>query len=174
MHGPRVLHTILPVTDSGLRDVPVQSKGKAVGIPQFALPDDNNLPSCPPQIILVYFVTFDRALEFREPIVLASGRRSGATAVLMSVPETSMNEDGGVVLRENHIGLSGKVVAMKAKPEAEPVQEGPDGYLGRRIPAADTAHDFASFCGGECIHRACHPTEIMRLGSFSCRVTILL
>lgn len=115
------------MSDSGFPYAFGQSKGETINIPQFALPDYDDIPSFTTQAVLVGFVAFDGSLKLWEPIFPASGWSGGARAVCMSVPETAVNEYCGFVLRKNDIGLSGKIFAMKAKPESKSMQKRPDG-----------------------------------------------
>ena len=75
---------------------------------------------------------------------------------MVSVPETSVNEDHFSARRKHQIGTSGKLADMEAVPVAQPVNQASHGMLGFRILAANRPHDGASFSRGELVgHTEC-------------------
>ena len=63
------------------------------------------------------------------------------------MPETSMNKYGGPVFCKNNVRLAWKMLAMKAKPEAERKQTLPYYHFGFCVFATDTCHHPASHLG---------------------------
>jgi hypothetical protein len=68
---------------------------------ELTLPNGNHTPPNLSQLRLLVTVSLDVCVELVLPAFGIAGWRRGVAATLMSVPETSMNEDGDSVLREH-------------------------------------------------------------------------
>jgi hypothetical protein len=71
----------------------------------------------------------------------------------MTVPKTTMYEQGNLSAGENQVGRPGELPDVKPEPEAEPVRGTPDQHLGFGILSADAAHHLRTTCRGNDI---CH------------------
>jgi hypothetical protein len=58
----------------------------------------------------------------------------------MTVPKASMNENGGLVLRQHDIRLSWKVPDMEPEPESNLVQSAAHCFFRSRIRASNAGH----------------------------------
>lgn len=58
----------------------------------------------------------------------------------MPVPEAAVNEDADSVTGKYQIRPAGKILLMKAVPEAVPMQQPPHLHFGRGVAAADARH----------------------------------
>lgn len=82
-------------------------------------------------------------------------RQTEMRAVLVSVPEAAVNEDHGVVFRQDDVGSAGKRFVFRAvhrEAVAHAVQHGAQGEFGFRIPPAYPRHDLAAFFRCEDVH----------------------
>ena len=84
---------------------------------------------------------------------------------MVSVPETSVNENHFSARRKHQIGGSGKLADVEAVPVAEPVNQAPYDMLGFRVLAANCLHDDASFLGGELVR---HSERLIFLSDAAC------
>ena len=77
--------------------------------------------------------------------------RSGkaAFAAVMAMPKASVDEDGGGVLGEHDVGLSGKVFAMESEAEAQAMEKFAEANFRFGVLGADFGHDFAALGGIE-------------------------
>ena len=80
----------------------------------LALPDDEDLPSCLHEQLLVSLVPLNVLGELRLPELLARLGEIGLPATV-PVPEASMDEDRRTPSRENQIGATGKIADVRAK-----------------------------------------------------------
>lgn len=62
----------------------------------------------------------------------------------MAMPETAVDEDHGLVFREYHIWLSGKIPGIDPEPETATVQKAANQYLRSGIFAANAGHHAAA------------------------------
>jgi len=58
----------------------------------------------------------------------------------MTVPETPVNEHGGLKSRQNNVGLTRQFFAAKREPEPAPMQQRPDPPFRGCVLALDAAH----------------------------------
>jgi hypothetical protein len=65
----------------------------------------------------------------------------------MTMPETAVHEDDGVMSLENHVGPPRKLPGIQPEPEARPMEQAPGLHLWARILASDGSHDVAA-CRG--------------------------
>ena len=65
------------------------------------------------------------------------------------MPETSMDENNGLILRKDDVRLAGEIVSVKPKPVSEPVKEAADDFFGLCVLAPDPRHNSASCLGAE-------------------------
>ena len=84
---------------------------------------------------------------------------------MVSVPETSVNENHFSARRKHQIRASGKLADVKAVPVAEAVNQAPHGIFGFRVLAVNRLHDGASFLGGELIR---HTERLIFLSDAAC------
>src|SRR5262249_54550290 len=76
------------------------------------------------------------------------------SALIMPVPEASVNEKNRAIPWENDIRSSWKVAPMQSKTITHPMKGSPNGQLGRCIPRTDPRHHSASLLGGDNVHRS--------------------
>jgi hypothetical protein len=70
----------------------------------------------------------------------------------MLVPETTMHKDHLAADRENHVGPTGQVMAMKPISVTQAVNEAPDGKLWLHILTADRTHYAAAVFSRNSVH----------------------
>ena len=111
----------------------------AVPASQGTFPDHERAPS----------VRFQRGQRVAVPVHVAidlglpergAGLGPSEQRASMTVPEASMYEDRGAVLRKHHVGFSGHVRCMESVAETAPVKTAPHEQLGSGVPAPDPAH----------------------------------
>jgi len=90
------------------------------------------------------FVSQPVSLNFVEPELRSGLWNLEVFAPFMTVPETAVDEDNRLVLRENQIRLAGKVFGMKPVAEAPLVQGFTDQHFGFGILAPDARHHPAA------------------------------
>lgn len=76
-------------------------------------------------------------------------------AVLVSVPETAMDEDHGVMFWQDDVGPAGKGFVFRTvhrEAVTHAVQHGAQGEFGFRIAPANARHDLAAFFRCEYVH----------------------
>ena len=85
--------------------------------------------------------------QLRTPILLIRRWLSASATTIMSVPEATVNEDDGVILREDQVRCSREVASVKAEAITESVDETSDGEFRMSIRGLDARHDCASLGG---------------------------
>lgn len=68
------------------------------------------------------------------------------------MPKAPMHKNGGLAPRQDKIGDSGKVGAVKPKATAHEAKNAPHGQLGAGVLRADAAHDRRTLLWRNCIH----------------------
>jgi hypothetical protein len=85
---------------------------------KFTLPDDDYSPAGCFERVSILLVPLDVASELRFPELDVAFRGVALLATLVSMPETSMNENDGVATSEDNIRLAGERLDVQTKPEA--------------------------------------------------------
>lgn len=124
------------------------------GTVELALPDDQNRPSHLAELCTDKSIAFNVAKELWLPIIEARAGHPAPAAAGVHMPKTTMDKDYFRFLREDNIGTSGKVGAMKPIPEAAPVEKTSHQALGCCVLALDAPHVFASAVRRYRIHHA--------------------
>ena len=82
---------------------------------KFTLPDDDYSPAGCFERASVLLVPLDVAGELRFPELDVAFRGVALLATLVSMPETSMNENDGVAASENDVRLAGERLDVESK-----------------------------------------------------------
>ncbi len=133
---------------------------------RLAFPYDNYIPPKLSEFFLIISISFEGAFELGKPVILTTGRCCCMRAVLMSMPEATMNKHHSAVFRKDDVRLARQILPVQAKPAAKLVEEGADPLFRCCISRTNVAHDVASFFWRKCIQRL-YPTMILKLGSVS-------
>jgi hypothetical protein len=118
----------------------------------LALPDRQCAPAHPAQRALVQFVTLHVSLELSLPKFRAALWQIRNSAPLVCMPKATMNEDSFPARREDKVGFSGQVFAMKSIPIPEVEQRLTHRKLGTSVLAADARHSLATLGFRQSIH----------------------
>lgn len=105
-----------------------------------ALPNHERTPAKFAERPLVDFVARGVAVEFLQPEGAVLCRRRAIPATTMPMPETSVNEDDGSVLRQHDVGLARQFLSVKAKSKAQPMEQRANTLFWRGVLAANPAH----------------------------------
>lgn len=115
--------------------------------PCHALPDDENPPSELEEL-------FDRCLipsyVFVNLLLPEVGVRLGKPKIcasFMPVPEATIDEDHGPMLRQNDIRAAREIAPMQPEPEASSMQATAHYKFWLRVPRADSGHHLGSAQG---------------------------
>lgn len=111
----------------------LQKQEKLVWPSDVTLPNDETVPSCGREGIPRGGIPGAVSGKLRQPVFLAALRHARATAALVLVPETAMDEDHLPAPREHDVRLAGQVAMMKPVAIAGPPQERADGHLRTRV-----------------------------------------
>jgi len=88
----------------------------------------------------VAFVAGSIAIELLKPPFTAVGWCGAILATPVPVPETTVNEDDGLVFGQHDVGSAWQLLPVKTKAKAESMQQRADALLRGRVLAADAAH----------------------------------
>jgi hypothetical protein len=99
--------------DRGFTDALGQSHSKLFDVAKFAFPKQYDVPARAAQLGLIPLVTVNGPLELREPVFPVSCRSTGTGATCVSVPETTVDEDDDLILRENDVRLTWQARVME-------------------------------------------------------------
>src|ERR1043165_2660520 len=80
------------------------------------------------------------AFKFRQPPYTSIRWRGAVFTAAVSMPKAAVNEDDGLVFRENDVGASGEFFSVQTKTVAEPMQQRANAFLGRGVLAPNAAH----------------------------------
>lgn len=97
----------------------------------------------PAEIFVIFnclFVTFHIPLEFAGPERQVCFWNMMISAVLVGMPETSINENHSVVTGKHNVRLSGITLVADAVTETGMVQSFADDFLGSGVPALYVRH----------------------------------
>jgi hypothetical protein len=89
-----------------------QALRQLVEFPQLTFPNNDDIPSTPPEFPLVSSISVYSPFEFRQPVILTRGWRGGPWTSWMAVPETAMNKYHGGIPRKNYVGFTGQIFSM--------------------------------------------------------------
>ena len=114
----------------------------------FTLPNSKNFPTCLPKLCYIPPVSLHILSEFFNPEVSSSLGSSSIRAVLMSVPEATMNKDNSIELRQHNIRTSRKTFLMEPKTKTIAMKEASNQNFWFSIFTMDSTHVPASllFC----------------------------
>jgi hypothetical protein len=76
-------------------------------------------------------------------------RRQLSPRARVAVPETSMDEDNGLVFWKDDVRLARKIFSVEPKPISEPVEQAADNSFGLCVLAPNPRHNSASFLGAK-------------------------
>ena len=94
-----------------------------VGVPELAFPDDPHAPAQTaeaPDVLLVVRDVPRELLRPELPVALGGG---GLLAPLVPVPEATVDEDHGLVFRQNEVRLAGEVRSVEPETVPRAVQQ---------------------------------------------------
>lgn len=106
----------------------------------LALPNHERAPAKFAERSLVKFVASRVAFELLHPERAVVRRRRAIPATAMAMPEATVNEDNGLVLRQHNVGLARQSFSVKAKSKAQPVKKRANSLFRRGVLAANPAH----------------------------------
>ena len=113
-------------------------------LPRLAFPDCQHLPAVLLQRLNFSLISRDGSSPLLRPELGTCCRRDATIPAVMRMPEATMNEDDGPVLREDDIGCAREVFAMQSEAIAEGMKSGPHNDFGLCILAAYRGHILTS------------------------------
>lgn len=119
----------------------------AVGGFQLTFPQDDGVPAEEAELDTLPLVALAVALYLGLPEGDVGLGEDEVGAILMAVPEASVDEDGGLVFAKHDVGCAGQ--ALDVYPIAESAREevAAHHHLGLRVSAADALHASAALFG---------------------------
>ena len=119
----------------------------------FALPDDKNSPAKVSQCFFASVVVGNILFELLRPKCHSGFGRVCVWASVVSMPETSVDEDCCPIPRKYDVRTSGEIFTVKTEAEPQSVRHTADGELGSGVTSLDSRHDPASSFA---VHDVCH------------------
>ena len=122
---------------------------------QRTFPDRDDMPARVAEGGFVVEVAGLVVLDLLPPPCAAGFRQAVVRAMLVPVPETTVDEDDGAVFRQDEVGLAGEQAVLRAvdgEAVGEAVEHGPQREFRFRVAPPDAGHDFGSFFRGEDVH----------------------
>ena len=119
---------------------------------QFALPDNNQLPTKLFQSSFRVSIPGDIPLEFFLPEFHIRGGSCCLSASRMPMPETSPHLDNSSIFRENNIRMPRQIFYMKPKAESMPKEKRANHELWCRVIRSDSTHISTAFFGRDAVH----------------------
>lgn len=104
---------------------------------QIALPHADHFPALFFEKTKIFSLVGLIATDFVEPEAGAGLRNDEAFTLLMSMPETPVDENRRLVFGKNNVRPAGQLFIMKPVPEAVRVQKLPHDHLGLGVLALD-------------------------------------
>lgn len=110
----------------------------------LALPDDQLIPTQKKELVGIFLIADDVALQLRQPVVQPGLWKPAvvATYATMTVPKAAMHHYDLLPLQKYKIRLSGEIFPMQPIPESHRVEETPHDELRLLILRANTRHAF--------------------------------
>ena len=121
------------------------------GFLQLAFPDDEDVPAFSLQLAPHFLVPLLISFYFGFPEVGVGFGCCVVGAVFMTVPEAAVDEDDGMILRQNYIGFPGKSFIVDAVAEAHSPQGMTELQLRLGISGTDVRHVEVSLIWSEYI-----------------------
>gem|GEM_PF-1694386 len=118
----------------------------------FTFPDHHHPPSKTFKGCSDALVSSTVVFEFFEPEVRLGLGNSRDGTILMTVPETTMDQNNCAILGKGDVRLSGQVSPVKAKAPSSSVQCLANGYLRLRVFALKPGHQRPSLIRAHCRH----------------------
>lgn len=109
---------------------------------------------------LVDFVASGVAVEFFQPESAVLRRCRAIPAPTMPMPEATVNEDNSLMFRQHDVGLARQFLSVKAKPEAQPMQQRANAPFGRCVLAANSAHVPGTALFAQSVAHERQPTRV--------------
>lgn len=117
------------------------------GSSKRAFPDGDDMPAEIAKGCLVAKVAGTVAVDFGFPPRAARFRHAERSAMFMAMPETTVNKDHCVILRQDEIGPARQGTVQRTvhrETIAETVKHGTQRELGLCIPPTDLGHDLGA------------------------------
>lgn len=133
----------------GVQDLPEPHR-QLLGVPQLALPDDCDVPSCVDERSLFASIALPVCRNLRLPVLEARLRKL-SDAAAMAVPVASMHEHRKAPTREYDVRSAWQVLAMQSEPITHPVQQGTHLYFGLCVLALHLLHQVTTAIRGETV-----------------------
>jgi len=122
----------------------------------LAFPDRDHAPTEAAQGGGVALVAGGVAFEFFAPPRPAGFWNAGVFAIPMEMPEAPVHENADPVARENNVGISRKVAAVKPEAVAHGMQHAANDHLRLGILPANPAHQATALLWTQSV---CHPSK---------------
>ena len=119
------------------------------------LPDGYDMPAEVAEGNLIFEIPCLVAFDLGFPKDAAGFREAECGTVFMAVPEAAVDEDDGVVFRQDEIGFAGQGFVIRPidrKAVAETVEHRAQGEFRLGVAAADAGHDFRALLRSEDVH----------------------
>lgn len=107
---------------------------------RLALPVDKHAPAANFELTHIAFVPVDGCKPLCLPELGIRFRHNAAVPAGVGMPVATVNENDGVVLRKNEVRLSGQILSLQTKAQAEFVAGAADAHLRLRVAAFDPRH----------------------------------
>lgn len=143
--------------------VQLQSGRGFTPLSQRTFPDDCDPPTCFEQVASVPPIPFDIGIKLGLPELLASGRGVGVGAVVVSMPETAMNEAYRSEPPKHEVRRAGEFAIVQSVSETEGVKSTSKEEFGPRVPVSDSGHHART---GRSVHYVRHRRSCGRLEEF--------
>ena len=117
------------------------------------------MPSHIAQFYAAFQVPFTVAMDFLLPEWCVCFGQDKVFAVLMSMPEASVDENGGPVFFEDNVGRTGKFLYIETVSESFGEQKFANKEFGLCILAPYSLHALAPLLG---IHSVCHIVKVCK------------
>lgn len=111
-----------------------------IGFLGLALPHDENTPTCASKRASGDRIPGNVPFELVFPKSNVRRRHGRLPASLVSVPKATVNEDGGIVLRKNDVGLSRQIAPMNSESIAHRMKLSANDDFGGGILRSDLRH----------------------------------
>lgn len=124
---------------------------------ELTFPEGDGVPPEVSELDAAVEVAFAVPLDFGMPEVGVCFWQHKVFAVLVSVPEAAVDEDGGSVFFEDNVGRARELFHVESVPETLGKQELAHKKLGLGVLASYALHTFTSLLGIELV---CHSVKV--------------
>ncbi|GGO91537.1 hypothetical protein GCM10011329_06420 [Stakelama pacifica] len=112
--------------------------------PGFAFPNRQYTPASIDERLLLIYISLNIAVEFLAPKFDARLRHGCLAATGMAVPETAVNEDRRLMLRQYDIRSARQSTTLESETKSKPMQKLANDQFRPGVRSSDRTHDATS------------------------------